>query len=144
MTRCTRTSSRSATTVTFRIFSNCKFPYFRLFFSLENADEIRADVARQHRAILEPLLAGKWREAQRALSRHLRYSHPLLLEAIATLRAASSDEVAGKIQSMLADRMPLPPGPSSQQGGQPATIRTVVRGRLPKSISTEEPIGPAT
>ena len=85
----------------FQDFFELHIPYFRVFFSLENSPEICAGVAMQHRAILEPLLAAKWRDARRALTRHLRYSHPILRDVIATLRSSDSDEAEEKIRSQL-------------------------------------------
>jgi DNA-binding GntR family transcriptional regulator len=63
-----------------------------MFFSWESlTDEILGSVAEQHRAILEPLIAGKFTEAKRALSRHIRYSHPVLRDAIASMRSNIPD-----------------------------------------------------
>jgi DNA-binding GntR family transcriptional regulator len=85
----------------FQDFFEIHIPYFRIFFCLENSREIRVGVARQHRAILEPLLAGKWRDARRALLRHLRYSHPVLRDVIATLHSSDTGEAEEKIRSQL-------------------------------------------
>jgi DNA-binding GntR family transcriptional regulator len=69
-------------------FFEVQVPYFLIFFGWESlSDEILASVAEQHRAILEPLLADKLTEARRALSHHIRYSHPVLRDAIVRLRA---------------------------------------------------------
>jgi DNA-binding GntR family transcriptional regulator len=89
-------------------FFELHIPYFRLFFCLENSEEIRASVMNQHRAILEPLLARKWSDAKRALSRHLRYSHPLLRQATASLRSARPEEAESMIRSMLSAKAPAP------------------------------------
>lgn len=89
-------------------FFELHIPYFRLFFGLENSDEIGASVVRQHRAILEPLLEHKWSDAERALSQHLRYSHPLLRQAIASLRSACPEEAEIMIKSMVCAKVRAP------------------------------------
>jgi len=54
--------------------------YFEILFSWEDQDEAAArEACLQHQEILESILAGRKRDALRALRRHIRHNHPVLM-----------------------------------------------------------------
>ena len=59
--------------------------YTTLFYYAAHGPEAATEMARQHRAILEPLIARKWEKARAALAQHIRDQAPALRKMMAHL-----------------------------------------------------------
>jgi DNA-binding GntR family transcriptional regulator len=65
--------------------------YYEILFDWEDEDRATAiETVRQHREILEALLAKDWKGAARALSHHIRTNHPILSRVVPRAERASN------------------------------------------------------